>query len=305
MKEVEISHAPPGDRSNRGFTLIELLVVIAIIAILAAMLLPALARAKAKAQSVYCMNNCKQMGNALHMYTGDNSEFYPPNPDDGNVVQGHHWCAGQAGPGGAEEFNPTILGDPNYNLLATYTGKNTAIYHCPGDTRTGMYRGNDSSMLNRKVPAARTYSMSQAVGTICPVYAAGNGGHGGRPTAPVNGPWLDNSDSHKAEHPYHTYFKSSSTAAPGPAMTWVLVDENWLGENDASLAVGLNTAEWIDWPGIYHGYSAGFTFLDGHSEIHHWRCSTTNPGTQNANRRAIVGSTVDWQWMSTRTSSKN
>jgi prepilin-type N-terminal cleavage/methylation domain-containing protein len=297
-------HRRRGLGSPHGFTLIELLVVIAIIAILAAMLLPALARAKAKAHAVSCMNNGKQMMSAIHMYTGDNVEYFPPNPDDGNVIQGHHWCAGQAGPGGSAEFNSGLLADPAYNLLAPYTGKNTAVYHCPGDNRSGIYQGNDPTMSGKTVRAARSYAMSQAVGTICAAYDQTGNTHGGKPNLPVNGPWLNNSQTHKRERPYHTFGKSSTVAAPGPAKTWVLLDENPPSLNDASFAVGMDQAMWIDWPGIAHGYSAGFAFMDGHSEIHHWRTATTDP-RGNVGRRAITGSTVDWEWIRDRTSSKN
>ena len=88
LNSVTEKRSPVPKQSRAGFTLIELLVVIAIIAILAAMLLPALQRAKAKTQGVYCLNNTKQMALALIMYCGDNQDRFAPNRDGGNAGKG-------------------------------------------------------------------------------------------------------------------------------------------------------------------------------------------------------------------------
>lgn len=285
-----------------GFTLIELLVVIAIIAILAAMLLPALSRAKAKAQQVYCLNNGKQMMLAVNLYTVDSRDLLPPNPDDGNTVAGHNWCPGQAGVGGSAEFNSDLLRDTSKALLAPYTAKNVAIYKCPADKRTGIYQGSDPTMLGKGVPAARTFAMNQAVGTVCAAYATG-GGHSGAPDRAVNGPWLDNSHGHKKDTPYRTFGKMSEFGGnAGPAMIWVLVDEEARSLNDGGFGFGMNTQEWIDFPATYHNMGCGFAFADGHSEIHKWRDQRTVAPTP-IGRQACAGS-VDWQWMKDHTSAR-
>ena len=283
-----------------GFTLIELLVVIAIIGILVSLLLPALTRGKQKAQGVYCLNNCKQMMAAIVMYTGDHHDLFLPNPDDGNRLLGHNWVAGKTGIGQPEEFNPDILRDKSRSLLTSYLSDNISVFHCPGDTRSGLYKGTDPTMLGRVVSSTRTFSMNQAVGTICPGYDGGenwkpwNYKHSGAPTLAVNGPWLDGRHTHRRNSPWRTYGKLADIAAPGPAMLWILVDEDLRGLNDGAFAFTMTETDWLDAPGTYHNGGCGFAFADGHSESHRWHSPIHTPMSK--------ADPQDWQWMRDRTS---
>jgi prepilin-type N-terminal cleavage/methylation domain-containing protein/prepilin-type processing-associated H-X9-DG protein len=293
-------------KSFQAFTLIELLVVIAIIGILAALLLPVLGKAKGRAQGIACVNQGKQMMTAMLLYTSENNEFFPPNPDDGNTDAGYNWCGGSAGINGPQEFNPDVLEDPARSLLIGYLGGKVDVFRCPADRRQGPYQGTKPAFNGQIVPAARTFSMSQAVGTIDPGFDATGPGpgatHSGIPNLSVNGPWLNNQSTHRRDSPWHTFGKASDIHAPGPSGLWVLVDEDAKGLNDAAFAFGMESPQWFDAPGTYHDGGCGFAFADGHSETHRWL-----DRAEKASGGAAITDPLDrqdWEWMQQRTSAK-
>ena len=286
MKKLNVpSHRKTNSRSatvRRGFTLIELLVVIAIIAILAAMLLPALAKAKAKAQQIQCMNNAKQLATAfIGMYPGDNNDLFAPNPDDGNTTAGYNWCPGEAGIGGANEFDPQILRDPTKSLMASYIANNVGVFHCPADQRNGLADGETAQatssggagLAGQIIPNARSVSMSQAVGSVGSRWL--NSGSGNLPAASsrVRGPWLTGSHT-CLQNTYASFGKTSDFKNVGPSQIFDISDESKWSINDGGLATDAmwekNSLEFIDYPSSAHNGGCGMSFCDGHAEIHKW-----------------------------------
>lgn len=227
---------------RQGFTLIELLVVVAIIAILAALLLPALSAARLKAERISCLNNQRQLTLAWMMYSDDNNGRLPPNADlNGgatnswvNGVMKWDTGGGALGVPWPDNYNISLL---TGSLLGPYSSRSSKIYKCPGDRVNG-----------RSGPRVRSISMNGMMGGYSPGDAAS-----------INSPG------------YQLYLKLSDISKPNPAQAWVFIDENADSINDGFFRVNMSvTTEWQDIPASYHGSSGALSFADGHSETRSW-----------------------------------
>ena len=287
---MAITNQSGGTPDRTAFTLIELLVVIAIIAILAALLLPALSRAKAKGLGIACLNNTKQLTVAWHLYSDDYNDRVANNFGMAETIQAINaasfdswannvmtWDAS----GSVEDRSNTNTAWVVAGGLGKYTAGTIGVYKCPADNYLSPAQ-RAAGFLRRN----RTLSMNSNFGRFSP---------GDDPTA---------HGLNCAFPQFRQHLKQSQV--PRPAKTWLFIDEHPDSINDGWFVTNPNATQWQDMPGCFHNGACGFSFADGHSEIRKWLSSTSRyPAVKYYNYAGNVSFDVagraDFAWYRERT----
>ncbi|HEX3718403.1 MAG TPA: prepilin-type N-terminal cleavage/methylation domain-containing protein [Verrucomicrobiae bacterium] len=309
---ISVSRAPASFQRRQGrarsshragFTLIELLVVIAIIAILAALLLPGLAKAKQQAQGTQCMSNLKQLTDAWVMYNGDNRGFFAINGGENYLTATSpqsaqttdpDWCPGRQdvntdlSPGNLPTTQPNVgYQYIQAGLIYPYV-KNVLVYKCPADLVVPLANVE----FGTPYPHVRSMSMNAWVGP-----------------PDVGGIRYWNGAKNGAD--VRVFLKETDLSVPGAVNTFLFIDENPESINDGWFVEDPSTlppppGDWTDCPASYHNNAAGLSFTDGHAEIKKWRDQAilNTVYTKNwpgGDVPATAGST-DCQWLCNRAS---